>query len=59
MGAAGPPHRGLGPALRLVTFGYRHAAPIPFDATTSDRDPSGVQLLLIACAAMADVALPA
>src|SRR5687768_12103906 len=32
---------------------------MPYDAITSDSDPSGVPLLLIAGAAMADLALPA
>ncbi len=34
-------------------------SPIPYDATASDSNPSGAQMLLIACAAMADRARPA
>jgi hypothetical protein len=32
---------------------------MPYDATTSDSDPSGAQTVLIARAAMADLARPA
>jgi hypothetical protein len=29
---------------------------MPYDATTSDSNPSGAQMLVIACAAVADLA---
>ena len=43
--AAGHPNPRPGQALRLVSIGYRHAAPIPYDATTSDTMILAAQLV--------------